>query len=91
MDPDYLSILMCPKTRGSLRLATESEVAAINARLAGGDIPQAASQDPLDAGLVCDEGGLFYPIQDGIPVLLAAEAIVFKPAAGNPSSSESSS
>lgn len=84
MDPEYLSILMCPKTRGSLRLATDAEIAEVNAERQG-----EASPEPLEAGLVCDSGGLMYPIRDGIPVLLAAEAIPFRSATGNPSPTES--
>jgi uncharacterized protein YbaR (Trm112 family) len=86
MDPEYLSILMCPKTKGSLRLASDAEVQQVNARIQA----DGAQTEPLQAGLVCDEGGLIYPVRDGIPVLLVAEAIPFGSPSDNPSPTESS-
>ena len=82
MDPEYLSILMCPKTKGSLRLASKEELSLVNLRCeAEGDGGEA-----LEAGLVCESGGLLYPIRDGIPVLLADEAIELAASADEPSS-----
>ena len=71
MDPEYLSILMCPKTKGTLRLASPEELSLVNQRRKG----EGDGGEPLQAGLVCESGALFYPIRDGIPVLLADEAI----------------
>ncbi|MCB9871871.1 MAG: Trm112 family protein [Planctomycetes bacterium] len=71
MDPEYLSILMCPKTRGALRLATPAELQRANAAAARDGQPG----EPLEAGLVCESGTLMYPIRDGIPILLIDEAI----------------
>ena len=86
MDPEYLSILMCPKTRGTLRAASPDEVARANEVLSssGSD-----DSDPVEEGLVSDQGAVFYPIRDGIPVLLASHAISLAPAAGAPPASDS--
>ena len=81
MDEDLLSILMCPKTRGALRLATTAEIEQANALIRAGSTSQ---EEPLEAGLVCEEGGLIYPVREGIPVLLAAEAIALEPTADQP-------
>jgi uncharacterized protein YbaR (Trm112 family) len=86
MNPAHLEILMCPKTKGSLRIATEAEISSVNARIERGDL----SIDPLEAGLFCDSGGLLYPVRDGIPVLLASEAIPSEPASDPTTPSESS-
>lgn len=84
MDSAYLDILMCPKTRGALRLATEAELHAVNERIAGAD----EAAEPWVAGLVCDTGGLIYPVRDGIPVLLADAAISITPDGETKSHSE---
>ena len=74
MDPEYLSILMCPKTKGSLRMASAAELEQANQGRSGGE-----GDEKLEAGLVCESGSLIYPIKDGIPVLLADEAIEIAP------------
>lgn len=86
MNPAHLDILMCPKTKGSLRIATGAEIASVNARIERGDL----AIEPLEAGLFCDQGGLMYPIRDGIPVLLASEAIPTESASDPTTPSESS-
>ncbi len=86
MNPDHLELLMCPKTRGTLRLATAAEIAAVNARIEAGDL----AIERLEAGLFCDQGGLLYPVRDGIPVLLATEAIELATASDPTTPSESS-
>ncbi len=86
MDPEYLSILMCPKTRGTLRPASPEEVARANEVLSSGG-PE--DSEPVEEGLVSDQGALLYPIRDGIPVLLASQAISLAPAAEAPPASDS--
>ena len=86
MNPADLEILMCPKTRGSLRIATGAEINSVNARIERGDL----GIEPLEAGLFCEQGGLMYPVRDGIPVLLASEAIPIESASDPTTPSESS-
>lgn len=63
---DLLQILRCPETRQPLAMASAEVLAQVNARLA----------EPLIGGLVREDGRVFYPIRDEIPVLLAEEAIL---------------
>lgn len=86
MNPAHLEILMCPSTRGALRIATDVEIGLVNARIERGDL----EIEPLEAGLYCDAGCLMYPVRDGIPVLLASEAIPMEPASDPTTPSESS-
>jgi len=79
MDDRLLDILCCPATRAPLRRTTEAEIASVNRAAASGELrtrggaPVAA--DGIRAGLVTRDGQLLYRVDDGIPVLLADEAI----------------
>lgn len=78
IEPGFLRLLVCPSTRESLREATAAELAAVNAAIAKGSARNRAGTaltGTVVAGLVPASGGVLYPIQDGIPILLTAEAI----------------
>lgn len=78
MDRKLLDILACPATRQPLSLLDRAGLDAINQAIAAGgvlradDTPQA---EPLREALVTRDQRLVYRIDDGIPVLLAEEAI----------------
>ena len=78
MDRKLLDILACPATRQPLSLLERPGLDALNAAIAAGgvrradDSPQA---EPLREALVTRDHRLVYRIDDGIPVLLAEEAI----------------
>ena len=78
IDKDLLAILACPATHQGLALADAAQlergkraVRAGSARTVGGT----ALAEPVEAGLVRQDGKLLYPIRDGIPVLLVEEGI----------------
>jgi uncharacterized protein YbaR (Trm112 family) len=79
MQKPLLDILRCPVTRGELRLASASEIAAVNDAIDAGSLLNAAG-DPvrkrLSAALVSVDAERVYPVDDDIPVLLADEAIL---------------
>jgi uncharacterized protein YbaR (Trm112 family) len=78
IEPGFLRLLVCPSTRESLREATAAELAAVNAAIAKGGVQTrggTAVTGSVPAGLVPASGGVLYPIQDGIPILLSGEAI----------------
>jgi len=78
MDRKLLDILACPATRQPLALLEREGLDAVNRAIAAGsvrrrdDTPQAES---LHEALVTRDRKLVYRIDDGIPVLLADEAI----------------
>lgn len=78
IDPGFLRMIVCPDSHQALREATPAELARVNAAIAAGKAKNragAAVTAPLTAGLVVADGTVLYPIQDGIPILLSAEAI----------------
>ena len=78
MDRKLLDILACPATRQPLALLDRAVLDALNQEIAAGgirrvdDTPQS---EPLREALVTRDQRLVYRIDDGIPVLLADEAI----------------
>jgi uncharacterized protein YbaR (Trm112 family) len=77
-DKQLRPILVCPTDRTPLKRADEQLVARLNRAIAAGRIKNRAGrlvEQAVEGGLRGDGKGLLYPIFDGIPVLLADEAI----------------
>ena len=78
MDRKLLDILCCPVTKQPLALLDKAELAALNAAIAAGGVPRQDGSQQLEAiseGLITRDHLTLYRIDDGIPVLLADEAI----------------
>ena len=78
MDRKLLDILACPATRQPLSLLDRAGLDAINQVIAAGGVLRAdetPQAEPLREALVTRDRRLVYRIDDGIPVLLAEEAI----------------
>jgi len=76
---DLLDILRCPETGQTLRLAPPELIKKLEAaREAGGIVNRAGGRiaEPLAAGLVREDGLVFYPVREGIPVMLIDESIL---------------
>lgn len=78
MDRKLLDILCCPTTKQPLALLNGPELAAINRAIAAGAVARADGSPQAEAlaeGLVTHDRRTVYRIEDGIPVLLADEAL----------------
>ena len=78
IDQDLLDILACPETKEEVRLASDSEVAAINEMIRAGNLVNRGGEkvtEPIDGGLVRADGVYLYPIREEIPIMLIDEAI----------------
>jgi len=78
IDPEFLAMLVCPTTRQPLREATAAELGKVNDAIKQGEARNrggSAVADPLQAALGTADGAWLYPVQDGIPILLASEAV----------------
>jgi uncharacterized protein YbaR (Trm112 family) len=79
IDKDLLEILACPETHQGLAEAPKNLLQKVNDWIASGAAENKGGkkvEEPLEAGLVREDGQVVYPIRDGIPVLLVDEALV---------------
>ena len=75
---ELLEILVCPETKQPVKLASADvlkqlceDIAAGRIRNRGGD----TLTEPIEEGLVREDGRILYPVDDGIPVMLIEESI----------------
>ncbi|AOY66297.1 Trm112 family protein [Xanthomonas euvesicatoria pv. euvesicatoria] len=78
MDRKLLDLLCSPDTRQPLSLLDGKGLEALNAAIAGGTLQRAdgtAQTQPLREALITRDRKQIFRVDDGIPVLLAEEAI----------------
>ena len=78
IDKELLAILVCPTDHTPLSVADDQVIARVNRAIAAGQVKNRGGrlvEQAIDGGLLCTDSSLFYPILDGIPLLLPDEAI----------------
>lgn len=78
IDKELLEVLACPESHQALRLATAQELTGWNAKIAAGGVRNLAGKlvtEKLQGALVREDSRRYYPIKDGIPVLLIDEGV----------------
>lgn len=78
MDRRLLEILRCPATHQPLAFLNGRELSAVNHAIAAGQVERedgSPQSVPLEAALLTHDRKRIYRIEDGIPVLLAGDAI----------------
>ncbi len=75
---ELLEILACPETKTPVHRADDGLLAALNELINRGELRNRDGDivvDPLEEGLVRDDGTVLYPIREDIPIMLIGESI----------------
>ncbi len=78
MDEKLLEILCCPETHQPLSEAGDELVDDLNKRIQAGTLVDRVDEkiiDPIDGGLIREDGNILFPIRGGIPVMLIDQGI----------------
>jgi uncharacterized protein YbaR (Trm112 family) len=78
ISPEFLQMLRCPLSRSPLSLADKQLLARVQQAVSQRKIKTRAGDTVTrlpDGGLINQDGSLLYPIYNGIPTLIADEAI----------------
>lgn len=78
VDQQLLDILACPETREAVSLADAALVESLNRKIEAGQLTNRAGEtvtEPMDGGLVREDGRVLYVIRSGIPVMLVEQGI----------------
>jgi uncharacterized protein YbaR (Trm112 family) len=78
IDKELLELLVCPENQAALHLADQELIDRINEAIERRQLTNRGGQtveERVSSGLVRDDGLLFYPVIDDIPVMIIDEAI----------------
>jgi uncharacterized protein YbaR (Trm112 family) len=78
IDKGLLDLLVCPENHTPLHLADDALVQRLNEAIAAGRLRNRGGQtvtNPIEGGLIREDGMLLYTIVEQIPVMLIDEAI----------------
>ena len=78
VNSELLEILVCPETMQTLKHADAETLGRVNQAVEDGSLENQGGdrvKDPIEEGLVREDGKVLYPVKDDIPVMLLDEAI----------------
>ena len=73
INEQLLEILRCPATKAPLRPLSDDEINALNARIESEEVKYQDGNvvdNPLEEGLITEDGATVYRIDESIPVML---------------------
>jgi len=78
IDQELLDILVCPETHQPVKQADQDVLDRVNERIKAGALKNHQGdpvKQPIEAGLVREDGKCLYVVEDGIPNMLIDERI----------------
>lgn len=78
VDQVLLDILVCPETKQPVRPADEGVLARLSSAIEAGGVKNRGGElvrEPVQEGLVREDGLFLYPVREDIPIMLIDEAI----------------
>ena len=78
VDGKLLEILCCPLSKTPLTILGRQKLDKLNLAINNGDALVVGGEkvtDPLQEGLITEDGKVIYPVQDDIPILLEEKGI----------------
>jgi len=78
VDPELLDILVCPETRQPVAAAPAELLTRLNAEIEAGRLRTRGGEsrsEPIQEGLLREDGRVLYVVDDSIPVMLIEESI----------------
>ena len=73
-----LEILCCPVSKTPLKMLGQAKLEKLNTAIASGEalyVDGSKVSEPLQEGLITEDGKVIYPVQQNIPVLLEEKGI----------------
>ena len=73
-----LEILCCPVSKTPLIVLGQQKLEKLNSAISNGEalfVDGEKIADPLQEGLITEDGKVIYPVQDDIPILLEEKGI----------------
>ena len=78
MDRQLVDILACPETHEAVSLADDALIKGLNRKIETGQLLNRAGEtvtEPIQGGLVREDGRYLYVIRNDIPVMLVEQGI----------------
>ena len=78
VDSKLLEILCCPVSKTPLRVLGQAKLEKLNTAIESGEalyVDGSKVSEPLQEGLITEDGKVIYPVQENIPVLLEEKGI----------------
>jgi len=77
--PELLELLRCPETHQTLSLAPPELIGRVNSQIATQTLRNRAGkllEEPLEGGLLREDGAVLYPIRGKLPIMLIDEGVL---------------